>query len=320
MNSLHLLLPLLASILFVIGLMLIKRASSFGIKAWTVTFLANMWAAAVFSTLLLLEGSGQPWTMLWQPGVIALLYLSGQVSTFLAIHHGDVSVATPVFSVKVLLVAVLVTVVNQQALSWVVWVAAALATLGIVLVQASRSEKHERVTFTVVFALLAAMSFSMFDILVSRWAPAWGTGRLLPAVFGIAAVLSLGFVPWIDRPQAIAREGVRLPLLIGTLFIALQAMCIVFTLAAFGDAARVNVVYALRGLWGVVLAWQFARVLGAREADLPRKIMIARLIGAALLTGAVILAILASERPDEQHRKVEQAGGRGVGHVADVAS
>ena len=297
MDSLHLLLPLLASILFVIGLMLIKRASSFGIGAWTGTFLANMWAAAVFSLLLLRDDPGQPWVMLWQPAVVAGLYMCGQLSTFLALHYGDVSVATPVFSVKVLLVSALVTVVNGQSLPLLVWVAAAMATAGIALVQASRVEKHEKLAFTVAFALVAAVSFSLFDILVTRWSPAWGSGRFLPALFGFAAVMSIGFLPFIDSPKSIFRPGVVVPLLLGTLFIALQALCIVFTLATFDDAARINIVYALRGLWGVLLAWQFARLLQAREADLPRNVMIARLVGAVLLTLAVVLAISASDRP-----------------------
>ncbi len=290
---LHLLLPLAASALFVVGLMLIKKASSYGVGPWTVTFVANLWAALVFSTLLLMDGPGQPLSQLWQPAIIGVLYILGQVFTFVAISRGDVSVATPVFSVKVLLVAVLVTVVAHEQLPAGVWAAAALATVGIVLVQRSSSaSQHSRVAFTVAFALLAATTFSFFDVLVQRWAPAWGAGRFLPVAFAIAAVLSLGFLPWIDKPSLTARKAI-LPLLIGTLCIALQAICIVFALAHFGDAARVNVVYALRGLWGVVLAFAFARVLNSGEAGLSSRVMISRLIGAGLLTAAVVMAILA---------------------------
>ena len=125
---LHLLLPLAASALFVVGLMLIKKAGSYGVGPWTVTFVANLWAAFVFSTLLLMGGPGQPLSQLWQPTVIGVLYILGQVFTFVALSRGDVSVATPVFSVKVLLVAVLVTVIAPEQLPAGVWVAAALAT------------------------------------------------------------------------------------------------------------------------------------------------------------------------------------------------
>lgn len=290
---LHLLLPFAASALFVAGLMLIKKAGGWGVGPWTVTFIANIWAALVFSSLFLLGGPGRPFDQLWQPAIIGVLYILGQFFTFMALSHGDVSVATPVFSVKVLLVAVLVTVIAGEHLPIEVWAAAALATIGIGLVQQSNSSsKHSRVAFTVMFALLAATTFSLFDVLVQRWAPAWGAGRFLPIAFGIAAVLSLGFLPWIDKPRRIPRKALP-PLLIGTLCIALQALCIVFALARFGDAARVNIVYALRGLWGVVLAFAFARLLQSGEAGLSSRVMIARLIGAGLLTAAVVLAILA---------------------------
>ena len=63
------------------------------------------------------------------------------------------------------------------------------------------------------------------------------------------------------------------------------------TLAQFGDAARVNVVYALRGLWGVALAWAVAHRWGGGEAALPHEVMLTRMAGALLLTAAVVLVI-----------------------------
>ncbi|MDA7865122.1 EamA/RhaT family transporter, partial [bacterium] len=63
----------------------------------------------------------------------------------------------------------------------------------------------------------------------------------------------------------------------------------------FGDAARVNVVYALRGLWGVALAWLAAKIWGGAEAEHTRSTMLLRVVGATILTSAVILAIVAGE-------------------------
>ena len=82
-------------------------------------------------------------------------------------------------------------------------------------------------------------------------------------------------------------------LLAGSLLIAMQAICIVVAVGVFGDAARVNVVYALRGLWGVVLAWLVARKWGGAEAEHSRETMLFRVAGATVLTAAVILAIVA---------------------------
>ena len=81
-------------------------------------------------------------------------------------------------------------------------------------------------------------------------------------------------------------------LIAGSILIELQAICIVVAVGLFGDAARVNVVYALRGLWGVALAWLVAWKWGGAEAEHSRSTMILRVTGASILTTAVILVII----------------------------
>ena len=296
----------MASLLFVCGLICVKRATTHGITSWTVTFLANQWAAIVFSTLWFLGGPGQPWAQLWQPAVIAMLYVCGQVATFSAIRFGDVSLATPIFGIKVVLVSFLVTFSLGQNLTALVWGGAILATIGIGLVQWVPPRKRTSdarpvssvmdkrgILLTVGLAVSASVCFALFDILVQSWAPAWGAGRLLPISYWFVAVFSLVFWPWFQRPRTWNPHD-KSVLLAGTLLIALQALCIVFTLSTFGDAARVNVVYALRALWGVVLAWAVAKRWGGSEATLPSAILLTRFVGAGLLTFAVILVIVAS--------------------------
>lgn len=295
MNSnetpLHLLFPLLSSLLFPIGLMFVKKAAQHGAGSWTVTFVANLCAASVFSALWLLGGARQDWTLMWQPGLVALLFVGGQVFTFLAIDRGDVSVATPVLSVKVVLVALLLTIVAGQSLTASIWLAAFGATAGIALIQRSaRPSDASRYLLSVAFALCAASCFAIFDVLVQRWAPAWGAGTFLPTMFWMAAALSLGFLPLIDRDALFKPRTFGL-VLTGGLLIATQALFLVSTIAFYGDAARINIVYSLRGLWSVLLAWLFARWLAAGEANVTRRIMVSRLSGALLLTAAVITAI-----------------------------
>ena len=72
-----------------------------------------------------------------------------------------------------------------------------------------------------------------------------------------------------------------------------QAMSMCYTLSTYGDVARTNIVYSLRGMWGVIFAWLLARALKSGEADASRATMMRRLIGAGLLTAAVVLAISA---------------------------
>ena len=290
----YLLLPFLSTILIAFGFMLNKRAMSRGVDAWSVTLLANFWAALIFSALLLQPGEWRPWQYFWQPVVIAVLYILGQVFTFLALQRGDVSVAAPIFSVKVLSVAVLATFLAGEELTRSVWCAAVVATVGIALVQVSApGKRHRRVLFTILFALLAAGTFSLFDVVIQIWSRPgqWDVSRLLPLAFGTAAVMSLGFLPFTRRAEW-RRPEVFPPWVLGTMMIGMQAFCIVFAIGTFGDVARINIVYALRGLWGVILAWSFARVFDSGEAQVSPRVMSMRLAGAALVTVAVILALL----------------------------
>ena len=57
------------------------------------------------------------------------------------------------------------------------------------------------------------------------------------------------------------------------------------------DATRVNIVYSLRGLWGVLLTWLLARQVTAAGPVPSRRTMVMRLIGAALIGFSVILSV-----------------------------
>jgi drug/metabolite transporter (DMT)-like permease len=288
----HLLIPLLSSILLVVGLILIKRASVAGVPPVTTLFLTNISSAIVLSSLWFWGGRDQPWSLLWQPALVALLFMLGLALTFLAIERGDVSVAAPVFGVKVFIVAVLLTVFGQQQLPLAVWSAAVLATLGIALIQWTGRGQPKRIGLTILLSFSAATSFASFDVLVQAWAPAWGAARFLSISYTLVGLLSLVMLPWVWWPATAARQ-LRRYALPGALLIAVQSTCIVLTIAIFGDAARVNVVYALRGLWGVTLAWAAARIWGGGEAEIHRSMMLTRLVGATLLTAGVGFAILA---------------------------
>lgn len=305
MSDLHLLLPLTGAFLFVCGLLFTKQASGKNVNPWTVTFLSNICASILFSSLWFLGGPGQPWYMLWQPFIIASLYVLGIVFTFNAIERGDVSVATPVFGIKVLIVGLFVTFLSGHSLPAMVWVSAAIAVIGIVMIQWTGSGHPKHILLTICLAVLAATSFATFDVLVQKWAPAWGPGRFLPYVYWMVGLYSIIFIPFVQFDKIFDRE-IRTPLFIGAFLIGFQAMFIVFTLSVFGDATRVNVMYATRGIWSVVLAWIVAKRWGGSESSVPYRWMMIRLFGAILLTGAVILAILgggeriSNSEPDQQ--------------------
>lgn len=288
----HLLLPLIAGFLYVIGTLFMKHATNGGMNSWTVAIAANFCASIFMSIFWGLGGNEVQLGLLWQPAVIGTLYVAGQVLILAAVSFGDVSVALPVASVKVIIVAAMMVFLTAVPPSASTWCAAVLASMGVFLINyvAPRSDKL-RILYTVLLSVAGVTSFALFDICVQNWSPRWGTGRILPISFWCAGLLTFFLLPFSDSIKTI-RSAPWKSLALSSTFIAGQALFMVYGLSRFGDAARMNVVYSLRGLWAVVLAWMFAKWFGGAEAELPRKIMVARALGAGLLVLAVVVMIV----------------------------
>lgn len=249
-------------------------------------------SACVFPALSWLGGTLPSATLIWQPAIVGGLFLAGQLLTFLAVARGDVSIAAPVLGIKVLIVPAASRFLVDDELSARVWIAAAVAVAGIAFVQArDASIQRSRVVASVGFALLAACSMTLFDLLIQRWAPQWGAGCFLPITFAFAAFFSLAFIPLADRPADLRGLGVLPPLVVGALLMAVQAIGMTVTLGIFGDATRVNIVYSLRGLWGVLLTWLLARHVDSSVAGPSHRTMVMRLIGAALIGVSVVISV-----------------------------
>jgi drug/metabolite transporter (DMT)-like permease len=281
---------LIAAVCYAVGALVVKRAAELGVGAWRTAFLANIIAALLYGPVLAFGGTVR-WDLWWQPALVAVCYVTGQVFTFLSLDRGDVSVATPVLGLKILLVTVLVALWGGEPLRWQLWLAAMLATLGIALLNRRGQQPHHNVGRTIVTAGLAAVCYATLDVLVQRWAPVWGLGRFLPATMAMAAVFSLAFIPCFRAPlSAIPRAA--WPWLLGGLFvIGLQALVFVTSVAWWGHVASINVVYASRGLWSVVLVWWLGHWVKSREQHLEHSVLRSRLAGALLMIVAIAMVV-----------------------------
>ncbi len=289
-SLLPVLLPLLAALIYVAGALLAKRSAELGVGVWRTAFISNLVSAALFA-LLLPFGSTFRGDLLWQPALVAVFYLLGQLLNFLALQHGDVSVATPVMGLKIIFVAVFTTLLLASGVSLKLWAAAGLSSLAIALLNRTDGAPRHNVGRTILYAGGSAAMFAIFDVLVQKWAPAWGLGRFLPVMLGFAALFSLLFVPFFHAPL---REVPRAawPWLLGAcLFIGLQSLIFVSTLARFGGATTANVLYSSRGLWSVVAVWAIGHWFGNREQQLGARVLRWRLAGAGLMLAAIILVL-----------------------------
>lgn len=253
------------------------------------------WVTALaFSALPLIGGTMQPASLLWQPATVGALFLAGLAFTFLGIEIGDVSIVTPVQGVKVLLVpAMALLVVDDDVAGTRIWLSAMIAVCGVWFIQSSDgSVDRAKIRLSIGCALLAAVSLTFFDLFIQRWAPAWGPGYFLPISFACTALLSLGFLPLTRRGNQTIRSQLSWVLILGSLLMAVQAFGMTFTIAKFGDATRVNIVYSLRGLWGVLLTWMLSKSLGLTATAPSATLMLKRLAGAILIGVSIVLALV----------------------------
>ncbi len=284
---------------YVVGALLLKRASDLGADVWRTARITNYLSAAAAMLLLPLGGTIPSSALWWHPPMTALLFFAGQIFTLLALNIGDVSIATPVLGLKILLVAVLAAVLIGDPISARLWTAAALSTVAIALLNISRGHSHRRMGTTIALAALGATSYACFDVLVQKWSLAWGTGRFLPITMACAAVFSLplrrfeapGTTPAAGTPRRHSNPAYTPWLAAGAVCFAIQGLMFVSTVSIYRQVTSANVLYSSRGLWSVVGVWAIGHWFANREQQLGPRVLVWRLVGAILLMAAILMVL-----------------------------
>jgi drug/metabolite transporter (DMT)-like permease len=296
-SSIHLLLPFFASILFVIGALFAKASTVRGVSPYTNTFTANLCLGVIWGAWGGVRAGFLP-PAAWGPALlVAIFFVLGQLLTYLTFQLGDVSLATPILGVKIILVAVFSSVLFERPIPGRIWVAAVLASIGIAIVQAGgggaprTGTSRRQVGLTVLLAILASTLYSLFDVSLQAFGARHGGEKFLSTMFAGVGVLSCLLLPWTDSPRSWKARGAGSAVVLAALLMAGQAVLIASALGQFGDATRVNIVYALRGLWSVVLAWMLNRLAANPEGRHSVRTMLFRLVGAAVLLVCVLIAM-----------------------------
>jgi len=281
------------------GALMLKRASDLGADVWRTTRVINYTTAAAAVPLWLLGGTIPSSSLWWQPPAAATLFFSGQVFSLLALNTGDVSVATPVLGVKILLVALLSTVLIGDPIGTRLWIAAGLSTVAIALLNIDRGHAHSRVGRTIVLSALGAASYACFDVLIQKWSVAWGGGgRILPIVMALGAVYSIPLrllSPRLAKARVNpASDGGRpyaLWLAGGAASFAVQGLMFITSISIWRQATSANVLYSSRGLWSVLAVWGVGHWFFNREQHLGARVLVWRFVGAILLMAAIVMVL-----------------------------
>jgi drug/metabolite transporter (DMT)-like permease len=285
----YLILPFFCSLVYAVGALFLKRSMEAGQAPRRVLVSSNLALGTCFLPLLLWAEkppAGLGWEIWLTPVLCSGLFFLGQIGTFRALAGGDVSVATPILGTKVVMTAMIGAIFLPEGVPARLWLGAFLGTAGIALVGLQPGARTGKALRAIGWGLFAAAVFSLTDVLVARTARELGFCLFGPLMMLGMAVLSVSVMPPWQWPQVVEGLGVRW-MVAGGACIGIQGVGLYATIALSGDPVGVNIVYAVRGLWSVLLVAWVGKWLGNREAGLPRMVLFLRGVGAALLLGAV---------------------------------
>lgn len=289
----ELILPLTAAIIFTLGSIFSKRGFHEGATAKQGFYISCLFIALTPLPLLFFETKPIPWENLHQVMICGFLLYIGNWLALLGVHRGDVSIVTPVLGTKVVFVAIATVFLTNVHVPASLWIAAILTPVGILVLGARDMHANKSAIWqTIGFALASAACFSLFDVLVFRWAREFGAFAfvsLSSAVMAVPAASRLLLYPelWRDLSKA-SRSWLGL----GGFSMGFQASLLGLALAFAAQATQVNVVYASRGLWSIVLVWLLGHWFRLEEKSQKPGVFAWRLAGAIILTSAIVLAIV----------------------------
>ncbi len=279
--------------LFAGAALLMKRTARWQIDIWRVSFVCNVISSLCFQPFWLLVDRWPAWEQWWQPLVVAVLYVAGQVLTLASLARGEISVAAPVLGLKIVFVPIFLWLLGAGGLPVSTWVACLGATLAVVLLNTTDGGRGRgQVIFSIVTATSGAAAFALFDVCVQLWSGHWGSGAFLPVMFAMSTLLSLSLLPFFEQRLRDIPTAAWPTLLGAAFFIAAQALAIVASVAFWQQVAVSNVVYSSRGLWSLLAVWLFGRYLQASDSSLTPRVLLLRTGGALLLLASIALLVL----------------------------
>lgn len=272
-----------AAILYAVGYLELKGSIHRGATSKRVNIFSN-YAMAAWSMPLAFLALFLPTHPNWESALAACaagasLFI-GRICTVKALAKSDLSISAPLLGAKTILVALFSILLLHTEVSWKLMLAAAMTVVALTLLQTGPDHNRHHRRAAVGWAMAASILFALVDVLTQGYARQSGVAFFQPVMFVVLAAMTplLGSTP-LAPPVAKKR------LLVGGAVIGFQAPLVIMLIGLFGQATLINILYATRTLWSVAIdAW--------KGEDNAREYWIARLSGALLLLGAIILALV----------------------------
>lgn len=260
-------------------------ARSFAIGNWIL--------AAMFLPLLIWKAPQTDWTDGWRPVLLGSLFLLGHLLTFIALRWGEVSLVGPILGGKVVFVALWSWGIGIAPEEGPDWLAVIAATVAVFFLGITDVRKKGSIPLTTILTLASANFFALCDVLIQLWAGSFGPVAFSSTMFLVVGLLSFGFVLMRRNSEIPTPKPALKWMIAGGLATGFQAMLITLTIGFMGKATEINILYATRGLWAMILVVTIGPMIGLQpEASKGKYGWALRTSGAILLFGASLKVIL----------------------------
>ena len=285
-----LILGLVAGILYAISAVLCKRGLELGAGTIRSLIFSNIVMSLCFLPYPILSSQGIS-TYDIQTGLsLGLLFFLGQFFCFWALKNGDASLITPIMGSKPIFVAIFLLSHGMTAgeVPWITWVASILAAFAIGLI--GWPSRHHLISLRGLFlAIATAATFGLLDSLVPHFTHQSNPLNLLFILFGSVGLFSLFLVPYAEGKFFKYRKIADQWMWASAIFMGGQALVMSMAVGFYQVPTEVNIFYAGRGLWAVILIAWLGKKIGIEESSAPTQVLARRAVGAFLLIIGICL-------------------------------
>jgi uncharacterized membrane protein len=291
----YLLLPLIAAVIYAVASLFLKKALSEGAHPGWCFHITNIAGTLCFLPMNWFQKTPVDWSLWYHPATTGLMFFVGGVFTFAAMSRGHVSLVTPVLGSKVIFAALGVMLFIGSGMNWMLWTAAALTTLGIFLMGFTdiQPSARQRLLGPVMLSLISAALYAFSDVFIQKWAAGFGRQAFLVCQSVVCGGLSLIASTVSRKLPKLQWNRTTKWMLAGAVLAGLQSLLMGSALGFFNDPVGVNVVYATRGLWSLMIVAWMGPLIGNHERKQSGSGYTLRIIAAVLLLIAVVFAVLA---------------------------
>lgn len=283
--------PLVSGFIYALAALFMKRATEAGVGITRNIFLTQWFTLLLFLPVLFTKPQVLDWSRWWAPLLTGCIEFVGAVFLCISIRSGAISIQTPLMGTKVLFVATFSLFIIPGPIP-IQWWFGAITTFVAVLMLGLPDVLNRLVSPQAIFSTLtSAAFFGLADVFIEREAPLFGKIPFLLLLTTFMSLFSLILIPFFpSRIKNIPRGALKW-LFAGSFSMALQLAGLFYTLAFFGQATVVNVLYAVRGFWSILLIWFVGHLFANKEKSVGLKVMLRRFAAASLLFLAIIIIL-----------------------------